>query len=213
MGENELKKKKDIQIDASMGYKDKKHIIENEENGKTILYKSVYFEQFQAWIRNVFDDDELYYRYLLMFMKSKIADMSWITHLQKLMRDTKAEKASIDRLMGLGFDKRESVEAYLACDKDEALAALFMSQNTETKGKNDENEVEEKKDIQIDASMGYKDKKHIIENEENGKTILYKSVYFEQFQAWIRNVFDDDELYYRYLLMFMKSKIADMSWI
>merc|ERR1712228_1048078 len=78
MGENEVEEKKDIQIDVSMGYKDKKHGIENEENGKTILYKSVYFEQFQAWMRNVFDDDDLYYRYLLMFMKSKIADMAYL---------------------------------------------------------------------------------------------------------------------------------------
>merc|ERR1712048_274374 len=91
--------------------------------------------------------------------------MSWMKHLQKLMRDTKAEKASIDRLVSLGFDKGESVEAYLACDKDEALAALFMSQNmdcTETKGKDNANndDEEEKKDsnVEIDASMGYKDK-------------------------------------------------------
>ena len=141
--------------------------------------------------------------------------MSWITHLQKLMRDTKAEKAAIDRLVSLGFNKKDSVEAYLACDKDEALAALFMSQNmenTETKGK-DEQKKDDDDNNSIDASLGFKDENsqpNIID-DENEKTILYSSVYFEQFQAWMRNVFDDDELYYRYLLMFMKEKIADMA--
>merc|ERR1712172_389947 len=107
------------------------------------------------------------------------------------MRDTKAEKASIDRLVSLGFGKGESVEAYLACDKDEALAALLMSQNEQTKGKQHADD-EEKKD------------------NNNDKTILYRSAYFDQFRVWLRNVFDDDELFYRYLLMFMKEKIADM---
>jgi len=165
--------------------------------------------------------------------------MSWIKHLQKLVSNTKEEKAAIDRLVSLGFDKTESIEAYLACNKDEALAAVFMSQenNKPTKGapgdgymnnedidNEEEEEEEEKKEMAIDASMGYINEKHELAktktnkptkgallDEHFDKTIVNNSVYFKQFQKWMRNIFDDDESYYRYLLLFMKQQIADMT--
>jgi UV excision repair protein RAD23 len=36
------------------------------------------------------------------------------------------EAAAVDRLCDLGFDRSEAVQAYLACDKNEALAANFL---------------------------------------------------------------------------------------
>eukprot|EP01083_Nonionella_stella_P217869 781818_1 len=77
---------------------------------------------------------------------------SWFEHLQKLISNTKQEKEAIDRLVILGFNRKQSIEAYLACDKDEVCAAVFLYQNQETKG-NDIDDQEEKKDG-VDASIG-----------------------------------------------------------
>merc|ERR1712032_176897 len=41
---------------------------------------------------------------------SNSRSFGWIQHLQRLMTDTKAEKASIDRLVSLGFGRKESIE-------------------------------------------------------------------------------------------------------
>lgn len=39
---------------------------------------------------------------------------------------TEEEAAAVDRLCDMGFDRTEAVQAYLACDKNEALAANFL---------------------------------------------------------------------------------------
>lgn len=46
---------------------------------------------------------------------------------------TEDEKAAIDRLMALGFDRARAIEAFFACDKNETIAAnfLFEHQNDE----------------------------------------------------------------------------------
>ena len=43
-----------------------------------------------------------------------------------VVRLTADEAAAVERLMELGFDRNRAVEAYLACDKDEAAAANFL---------------------------------------------------------------------------------------
>jgi len=39
---------------------------------------------------------------------------------------TEEEAAAVNRLCDMGFDRTEAVQAYLACDKNEALAANFL---------------------------------------------------------------------------------------
>jgi len=39
---------------------------------------------------------------------------------------TEEEKAAIDRLTALGFDRQMVIEAFLVCNKDEALAANYL---------------------------------------------------------------------------------------
>merc|ERR1719215_1285553 len=45
---------------------------------------------------------------------------------QHVVRLTDEEMASVDRLTEMGFDRTEAVQAFLACDKNEALAANFL---------------------------------------------------------------------------------------
>lgn len=42
---------------------------------------------------------------------------------------THEEKAAIDRIIALGFDKRDVMEAYFACDKDENMAVNYLIEN------------------------------------------------------------------------------------
>lgn len=45
---------------------------------------------------------------------------------QQVLRLTEEEMAAVDRLAELGFDRSEAAQAFLACDKNEALAANLL---------------------------------------------------------------------------------------
>ncbi|TMW56205.1 hypothetical protein Poli38472_008853 [Pythium oligandrum] len=47
---------------------------------------------------------------------------------------TEEEAAAVDRLCSMGFDRSEVVQAYLACDKNETLAANFLMDNMDNFG-------------------------------------------------------------------------------
>ena len=47
----------------------------------------------------------------------------------QVVRLTAEESAAVERLMELGFTRQQCVEAYLACDKNEELAANFLFSN------------------------------------------------------------------------------------
>merc|ERR1712199_111404 len=44
----------------------------------------------------------------------------------QVLRLTQEEMAAVDRLADMGFDRTEAAQAYLACDKNEALAANLL---------------------------------------------------------------------------------------
>jgi len=45
---------------------------------------------------------------------------------QQVIRLTEEEMAAVNRLTDMGFDRNDAVQAFLACDKNEALAANFL---------------------------------------------------------------------------------------
>merc|ERR1719198_2226398 len=44
----------------------------------------------------------------------------------QVLRLTEEEMAAVDRLTEMGFDRSEAAQAFLACDKNEALAANLL---------------------------------------------------------------------------------------
>eukprot|EP00439_Symbiodinium_sp_Y106_P026911 s1658_g3.t1 len=47
----------------------------------------------------------------------------------QVIRLSEEENAAVERLAALGFDKEMAAQAYLACDKNEELAANFLFDN------------------------------------------------------------------------------------
>lgn len=45
---------------------------------------------------------------------------------RNVVRLTEAEMASVNRLTDMGFDRQEAAQVFLACDKNEALAANML---------------------------------------------------------------------------------------
>jgi UV excision repair protein RAD23 len=45
---------------------------------------------------------------------------------QNVIRLSEEEMAAVNRLTAMGFDRNEAAQAYLACDKNEALAANLL---------------------------------------------------------------------------------------
>lgn len=113
-----------------------------------------------------------------------------VAQLQQLLSSNSyVEKEAIGRLCSLGFDQRSVIESYLVCDKNEVLAAVFLYKNrNETKGKE-----EEYKNISA----------HLTHNRS-------ENAFFLQFSEWLRSIFDDDILYFQYLLQFMKYEITNL---
>jgi UV excision repair protein RAD23 len=60
------------------------------------------------------------------------AFMAWLTMAggdvpgSNVIRLTEDENSAVERLVALGFDKNMAVQAYLACDKNEMLAANYL---------------------------------------------------------------------------------------
>ena len=48
---------------------------------------------------------------------------------EQVIRLSKTEFDAVNRLKELGFNEREAVQAFFACDKNEELAANFLMEN------------------------------------------------------------------------------------
>ena len=76
---------------------------------------------------------------------------------QHVLRLTEEEMAAVDRLTEMGFDRSEAAQAFLACDKNEALAANllmdsmanggFFGGDDENSGGNNNNDADDDDDV------------------------------------------------------------------